>query len=182
MGTAISTTNLRRRGYTLVECMVASAILATGAAAICGSVSASYQNDKFATTQTALLDAADVLLEQAVALPVADGTLADTDGYSETVTDDDDFIDAVDDADDRHQDREPADATQTASAELRDDDDESTPTRTVTRAIAINRDSSLAGLLARNSGGRLVLVEVTAVDTHGNAVTLRRLVHAAESE
>ena len=66
----------RRRGLTLIECTVATAVLALAASGAMVAVTAGYQQQRFAQEQAAASAAAQMLLEEVVAKPYRPGLTA----------------------------------------------------------------------------------------------------------
>ena len=152
-----------RRGYTLVEAMLASALLSVSVVAVSGAISASYAQEEFARHRRNALQGGTQLLDEIAALQMESAIPTE-----KSVV----MYNAFEDQ-----------AMTGESGSIMSGDAVSPPMNTPdsmksTRRVAIKRMTSLHG--TESATGDFAIVNVT-VDNGNQAITLKRLVTIAET-
>ena len=146
MARRTAATDRQRRGFTLVESLLACTVLALGVVSVGGVLAASHQHDRFTLEELNAVELARDGVERASSAPfVADAgpVLADFANVSELL-------------DENGQPREPGDDVVL-----------------YTRSTQVQFPSTLAGI---RGDGNLAIVTATVVAPGGKTATLRRLV------
>lgn len=153
-----------RRGYTLIEAMLASTLLSVTVLAISGTLSASYAQQTYAKERKNALTSGAQLMDEMTALPI-DGAAVN-----------DPSIMAYNNYSDAAAAERSKSVTNTASTSAAAAADDTTAAH---RLVTVTRKTSLGG--ATSSTGDFAIVGVQ-VQTGNQTVQFKRLVTKAESE
>jgi prepilin-type N-terminal cleavage/methylation domain-containing protein len=171
------------RGFTLAECLIATAILTISVAAVSTALVASYDQDRYTQTQRSAVDSGNRLMEEISSLPMdataaSSQSIASFDAYTDSVTASADRVRVVADAATQpvagtsgsNLSAASAGGLAAASGTIDDDADEITVTRRVTVQRLDNLD------MPNSASGQLALVSVELTGPDGKPLTLRRLI------
>lgn len=154
-----------RRGFTLVESIIASALLSVTVVAVSGAISASYAQDQYAADRAAALKSGTQLLNEVSALPLDAASAANPSIMKYASYTDEAAIGTL---------RSVVDGV--AQAVVVEDEPENR--REAKRTVTVERKTSLNG--ASSSTGDFAIVGVN-VKNGTQTVKLKRLVTSAES-
>lgn len=168
-------TNHRRcakRGYTLVEAMIASTLLSVSVVAISGAINASYAHDQFARDKQLALASGAQLLDELTALPIDSATAGNPSIMTYSTYSDEGAINELTSV-------VSTTAPQAAAAAVAQaDSTDAAAQRVAKRKVSVKRRASSTGSESATGDFALVAVEVKQGE---QAVTIRRMVTAAEA-
>lgn len=168
---SIERSRIVRRGYTLVEAMIASALLSVSVLAISGAISASYAQDEYAREKREALSSSSQLLEEVTSLPIDAATAGDASIMN--------YSNYTDEAAINELTTVVTTSTQVVAATTFSAVEEGAPTpKKAKRKITVKRRVSPTG--AESATGDFAIVGV-AVQQGDHEVQVSRLVTAAEA-